>query len=139
MSTESNVNDVTETSTPTKAVSKAPSKSTKSKTASKSTKSKTASKSKTSTSAKKSPATSITSPRVTKSSRALEIYNEVIVANGGTRKAAIERYTAELGMSKAGASTYFQNAKKVVNAQIQQAPASAEGSAESGDGNTATA
>ena len=44
-----------------------------------------------------------------KSSKALAIYKEM---EGAARKDVIARYISELGMSKAGASTYYQNAKK---------------------------
>ena len=40
---------------------------------------------------------------------ALAIYKEMANA---ARKDVIARYISELGMTKAGASTYYQNAKK---------------------------
>ena len=46
--------------------------------------------------------------RVTKASRAQEIYKKF----AGDKKQVIEAFIAELGMSKAGATTYFYNAKK---------------------------
>jgi hypothetical protein len=44
----------------------------------------------------------------TKTARALEIYKQ----HSGDKKAVIEAFCTELGMSKAGATTYFYNAKK---------------------------
>lgn len=45
---------------------------------------------------------------VTKSVRALQVYNEL----GGDRAKVIAALMSTLGMSKAGATTYFYNAKK---------------------------
>lgn len=47
---------------------------------------------------------------MTKAERAIEIFNEV----AGVRAAFIASVVSELGMSPAGASTYFQNTKKKV-------------------------
>lgn len=47
--------------------------------------------------------------RITKSARALEIFKEF----GGDKQLTIAAYMDQLSMSKAGATTYFYNAKKV--------------------------
>ena len=71
--------------------------------------------------------TTVTAPRVTKTSQAAEIYREVIVNGGGARKDAIARFTSELGLSKAGASTYYQNAKKAfASAETPEADTAAD-------------
>lgn len=44
----------------------------------------------------------------TKTARALEIFKQ----SNGDKKSTIEAYMSELKMSKAGATTYFYNAKK---------------------------
>jgi hypothetical protein len=49
--------------------------------------------------------------KVNKTTKALAIYNEGVAAKS-PRKAVITRYMNELGLSKAGASTYYQNAVK---------------------------
>lgn len=49
-----------------------------------------------------------TTKRVTKAARAQEIYSKF----AGDKKQIIEAFMSELGMSKAGATTYFYNAKK---------------------------
>lgn len=49
-----------------------------------------------------------TTKRVTKAARAQEIYTKY----AGDKKQIIEAFISELGMSKAGATTYFYNAKK---------------------------
>lgn len=46
--------------------------------------------------------------RVTKASQAQDIYTKF----SGDKNQVIEAFIAELGMSKAGATTYFYNAKK---------------------------
>lgn len=47
-----------------------------------------------------------------KKERALAIFAEVTAA-GGARKETIARFTTELGLSAPGASTYYQNCKKL--------------------------
>ncbi len=50
---------------------------------------------------------------VSKKAQAIAIYNEVHAANGA-RKDAMTRFKTELGMSDAGANTYYQNIKSGV-------------------------
>jgi predicted methyltransferase len=52
-----------------------------------------------------------TPAKVNKTTKALAIYNEGVAAKS-PRKTIITRYMNELGLSKAGASTYYQNAVK---------------------------
>jgi hypothetical protein len=62
--------------------------------------------------AKKKVATKHTNPKAVKAGSKIEQAVAIYKSENGDRQVVISRIEAELGMSKAGATTYFYNAKK---------------------------